>query len=189
LQESLALGHDKQGYYVFDLVLLAHGDYAWATRQYAQAVHWYNEVLTINKATNNKEETKNALCGLAKTALVQGDLTAARDYLAQALAVYGPRPVGEFLSFSNIILDLQIVITLAIAGQQMAQATRLLSATEALYNLYVTISLPADRQQRENNLAATRLALGGEVFAAVWAESQALTLEQALALALEVLVE
>ena len=58
-------------------------------------------------------------------------------------------------------------------------------AAEALQEVFFFILAPADRADHDRDLATVRAALGEAVFAAAWAEGQALTLEQVIAEALD----
>jgi hypothetical protein len=65
------------------------------------------------------------------------------------------------------------------------EAARLLGAAEALLKASGSTWWPADRVEYERNLATLRAALSEAAFAAAWAEGQAMTLERAIAYALE----
>jgi hypothetical protein len=65
------------------------------------------------------------------------------------------------------------------------QAARLFGAAEALRDLTNTPRPPADVADYDRTLAALRAALGEEAFAAAWAAGQAMSLDEAVALALE----
>src|SRR5207302_6462528 len=84
------------------------------------------------------------------------------------------------------IADALDAIAAAAGGQGHGEpAARLWGAAEYLRE---TIGMPASRQWRETyarSAVAARHALGEEVFAAAWEEGRALTMEQAIDLALE----
>ncbi|MDQ5854093.1 MAG: hypothetical protein M3380_18890, partial [Chloroflexota bacterium] len=75
----------------------------------------------------------------------------------------------------------------AVAGAQgnAARAVRLWSAAGAIREAIGAPLPPVDRPHQETALARLRTALGATTFAARWAEGRALTLEQAIAYALE----
>ena len=67
----------------------------------------------------------------------------------------------------------------------MLRATRLLGATEVLVAAG-TIRLPPDEQETyDRTVISARTQLDDEAFAAAWAEGRAMTLEQAVAYALD----
>jgi hypothetical protein len=65
------------------------------------------------------------------------------------------------------------------------RAARLFGAEAAARITTGTLELPAYRRRSERALAATRVALGDELFEAEWRAGQAMTLEEALAYAQE----
>jgi hypothetical protein len=73
----------------------------------------------------------------------------------------------------------------AARGREWERAARFWGAAAALRE---AIGAPLEfhwREERERDLGATRAALGEEAFAAAWAEGQALSLEEAVAYALQ----
>ena len=69
--------------------------------------------------------------------------------------------------------------------QGAARAAHLLGAAEAQFQAMGAAMWPADHRDRERSMAAIRAALNEEAFAAAWAEGRAMSLEQAIAYALE----
>ncbi len=67
----------------------------------------------------------------------------------------------------------------------LRRAARLCGAADALHDLSRFSLSPAERVERDRALAAARAALGEEAFAAVYAEGQAMTMEQAVEYALD----
>jgi hypothetical protein len=73
----------------------------------------------------------------------------------------------------------------AAGGQEeWERATQLLGAAAALREAIGAPPTPRERCRVERSVAAARAALGEEAFAAAWAAGQALTWEDAVALAL-----
>lgn len=71
------------------------------------------------------------------------------------------------------------------ARNEPEKAARLLGAANALLEAIGIQLQPADRADYDHNMAATRGQLAEETFAEAWAEGQAMTMEQAIAYALE----
>ena len=71
-----------------------------------------------------------------------------------------------------------------VQGQQV-RAARLLGAVEALLEATNDHVDPADRAEYDRDVAAARAQLDEATFAAAWAEGRAMTMEQAMAYALE----
>jgi hypothetical protein len=74
---------------------------------------------------------------------------------------------------------------LTIRQGAFARGVRLISAAEAIYRYYRILSDPAQWANLEASLARARAALGEEFFQSAWGAGQAMTLEQAVAYALE----
>ena len=69
--------------------------------------------------------------------------------------------------------------------EMMERAARLCGAAAALRVAIGAPLHPTERADYERTVAALRVALGDAAYEAAWAQGQALTLEQAIALALE----
>src|SRR5439155_2132332 len=81
--------------------------------------------------------------------------------------------------------SLEALAYLYFAQAQQERAVRLCGAVEGLREAIHSPLEPCFRAEYDRNLVAAREALGTEAFAAVWAEGRAMTLEQAVAYALE----
>ena len=71
----------------------------------------------------------------------------------------------------------------------MKRAARLFGAMEAAHDLIRFVMAPIERAQREQDLAATRAELGEDAFTTAREEGRNMTLDEAVALALEQTVE
>jgi hypothetical protein len=74
---------------------------------------------------------------------------------------------------------------LAVAQGQNEQAARLLGSAEVLRDAIALPLQPPDRAEHDRIVAAARAQLDKSTFAAAWAEGRSMTLEQAIAYALE----
>jgi hypothetical protein len=73
---------------------------------------------------------------------------------------------------------------LALEKAEMPRAARIFGAAASLRASIHSIVDPADQPHYQALLGQVRLALGDEIFAALWAEGQAMTLDQIIAYAL-----
>jgi hypothetical protein len=73
----------------------------------------------------------------------------------------------------------------AIACGAVARGARLVGAATELDELFLSVLDPDERDAHDAALASARSTLGDEAFAGVWAEGQAMTLDQVIACALE----
>jgi predicted ATPase/transcriptional regulator with XRE-family HTH domain len=118
--------------------------------------------------------------GLGKTALGHGRLDEAGRWLAQGLAL--SQTLGDQARIAWCLAGLGSVAALDADPERAAQ---LWGAAERLRQSIGCRSAPASRATYERALAAARAQLGDDAFAAAWAAGQALTLEQAIAYALD----
>jgi hypothetical protein len=120
---------------------------------------------------------------LGEAALAQGDLGDAATWLMQALNVN--RKIGDRAGIAWVMAGLGSVAAL---NEEPERAARLWGAAEALRVAFGARPAPAARATYERAVASARAQLGVDVFAAAWAEGQALTLEQAISKALNVTI-
>lgn len=192
-QESLTLLRAVANLDGVARVLRALGEVACTLGEYASAIQHYEEALPISRAANDAPNIAATLCGLGKVAHKQGELLAARVLLKEALAVrsaeakagkiFWPR---EKLDLAGVPCLLEVLAAVLTTQLQMAAAARLFGATEQWHQIIHFVRSPAERSQRERDLAAVQAKLGEAAFRNSWAAGCALALEEALAYALEV---
>jgi tetratricopeptide (TPR) repeat protein len=125
-----------------------------------------------------------AFQGLGETALAQGKTTRARTHLTKALVLF-----HDFGHTYGVAWCLAGLAGAAVLDEDPEGAARLWGAAEALRQSIGCRPAPAARATRERLMAAAREQLGDEAFAAVWNAGQAMTMEQAIELALQPEVE
>ena len=124
--------------------------------------------------------TAAALHRLALLAREQGDNTAARSLLAESLRIQ-----WEFGNQSRIGSSLEAVAALKASEGEFEQAACLWGAAEALREVRRAVLPPDERSRYEQDVAAARAQLDEERFNAAWERGKAMTLEEAVAYALE----
>lgn len=159
---------------LYDLgtVALVQGNLELAQKRFEESIAIGHEIegqFTIGYATN----------GLGKVAFARGNFEEAHSLHTRALRMF--RESGNHW---NIAYTLEAFIALAVARGDMQQAARLLGATETFYSQLRFLISPREREQHERDIRSVHLSLGEEAFEALWAEGQAMTLEQAVAYAL-----
>jgi predicted ATPase/DNA-binding CsgD family transcriptional regulator len=109
------------------------------------------------------------------------DVAQARGEDARAAALYH-ESLDRWLGRGNQLGTVEILTGLArlVAKGSPEGATRIFAAAEATQARVGLTLAPALRAKNERALAATRAAIGEEVFAAAWAAGQDLPLEQAI---------
>jgi len=121
---------------------------------------------------------------LGEIGLAQGDLAAARSWLVTDLRLCGE--VGDSITIAWCLAGLGSAAAL---DEEPEHAARLWGAAERLRAALGCRPAPAARATYERAIALARAQLGDETFAAAWAAGAALSLDEAIAEALEPLPE
>jgi predicted ATPase/transcriptional regulator with XRE-family HTH domain len=146
-------------------VARARGDLDRARARAAEGVH-------LARAVGNRRTLGFALRTLAQMEQLQGDRTAARAGYAESLALF--REIGDAL---HTAVSLERLAILAVEVGDAKQAAHLLAAADALRAPLGTPIAPTARGEHDHALAAARVALGADAFAAAWAAGRALPLD------------
>ncbi len=149
------------------------GDYGRAAQLHADSLDRFRQL-------NLELGLASALLGLGQTALGQHDAVRSTAFLNEALKLLSN--LGDRVSVAWCLAGLAGA---AILDEAPERAARLWGAAEALRQSIGCRPAPASRATRERLQAAARDQLGVAAFDAAWAGGQALTLEQAIALALD----
>jgi non-specific serine/threonine protein kinase len=144
------------------------------------AVEYLEQSVALSEQLGTAGVQLKALNSLARIAIKRGDHQRAADLLHQGLAL-----VQEVDSVRRWADFMTVLALLAEARGRGAQAACLLGATDSLFRSQSTTPAPNKRAELERVREAVHRRLGGAAFAASWHEGQAMTLEQALAFALE----
>jgi non-specific serine/threonine protein kinase len=188
--EAEALARPTGDGWVLGLILEPRAELALHAGEYRLARRLLEEALALRRAHRAPHGIGQALSRLGRLALVEGDAAAARRRLTQGLAVW--RDAGCVWRIPVLLRNLARV---AEAQGQPARAARLWSAAAAQHQALLGRPLPADEgptiaptDEGPTLAEATeslRARVGAVAFDAAWAAGQAMTLEQAVADALE----
>lgn len=159
------------------------GDIALWSGQYSQAHEYYIDALEIGRTLDD-----NIVWDLARLAMVyalEGDTERARCDLQASLSLAVRTPHDDDMRLP-LISEILIWLGGAISRSEPVRGVRLLSAGKALYPEAMAPAFPPAWWALQDRLIAeTRTRLTPESFEAAWAEGQAMSLEQAVAYALE----
>jgi tetratricopeptide (TPR) repeat protein len=145
------------------------------------AAQLHHESLEYFQAFGNQHHALPwAYHGLGETALGQGRLGEAGRYLAQGLAL--SQTLGDQTSIAWCLAGLGSVAALDEAPER---AARLWGAADRLRAALGCRQAPAARATYERALSIARAQLGEAAFATAWEGGRALTVEQAIAEALD----
>jgi predicted ATPase/class 3 adenylate cyclase len=180
LEEALALQrdlHDRApmawSLRFLGMVAFDHGDLP-----LAEAL--MEESLALSRAAGERRGIAVSLGGLGRVALEQGRVALAGTRLREGLALLRDLRDGYLIALALASFALE-----AAAQGRAARAVRLAGAAEALADAIGTPLPPPVTAPVQRWLAPARQALNEEVQAAAWAAGQAMSLEQAVADALE----
>jgi len=183
LEESVALFRDVGDAWGLMDTRDQLGIVARAEGDYMQAGLLFEESLAISRETGNKGSRATSLRGLADVVQDQGDYRRALALYQESVAL-----ARRFEWKEGIAQCLVGIGGVASAVGQAERAARLLSAAETLLDS-IGLSLaawPEVRADFDRYVAAARAQLDEATFNAAWAEGRAMSLDQAIALALEV---
>jgi hypothetical protein len=120
------------------------------------------------------------LLGLGLVALAQAETLPARQFMTESLKLR--EEMEDKLPLASNLVGLA---GLAVTEGDPIRATQLIGVVEALLDSIKAKMEAEVHRVHERTIAAARSALGAEAYDAAYAEGQAMTLEQAIALASE----
>jgi predicted ATPase/class 3 adenylate cyclase len=164
--------------------LMATSNLAWGyaelgDRDRARALH--DEVLTQARRLDNKQQEAHSLLELAMLALDDGRLADASSELKESLSIWHNR--GDRL---YVAVDLAHVAAILALEGVACTAAMLLSAAETL-RAHVGNTSAWLTERNEKTLTAIRTQLDEAAFTEAWEQGRALTVDEAVALALDAL--
>jgi len=147
---------------------------------FAQAVEWLEESLRLSRNIGDRWGAALALGNLGRVALAQRDHQRAAALFEESLVL------SQSLTGSGrrVVYSLYHLGVVASELGQLERAGRLLGAAAVLQEAGGRAVSPLDLAERERQIAIVREVLGDERFAEVWADGQAMSLEQAIEYAL-----
>ncbi len=153
--------------------------------KYREAETLYGQALETWRSCGNEQFVAFTLSNLGAMAVQSGNLARANALLAERLRMEVGRNqwgVREALSICEALISTAAVW---VANGQPSSASRLLGAVEArLQEIDVPKAWHGERAEYERTVAAVRSGLDEATFEAAWAEGRAMTMEQAVELAL-----
>jgi len=191
-EASLALWRETQDPWGIAQPTLALAAMDLTTGQYDAARPRYEESVRLFQSVGDRWTLSWALSGLGQYLLSQGDAQQARVKFEQSLRLCraADNPTGLIMCLAGLAR--------VGAGQwqdgpakspqrlvELRRAARLLGAADALRERIGTVMWRASASVVEQNTAEVRALLDEASFAEAWAEGRAMTLEQAVAQALE----
>jgi predicted ATPase/class 3 adenylate cyclase len=180
LEEALAISRELGDTRSIGFELSGLGEVALRQGDYGRATQLLEESLALRTQLGNKWGVGVSLGTLGWVAVRAGDWDRAVARLGESLEVR--QEIGDK---GGSAWCLERLAEVASARGQSAKAVCLLAAAAALRDSIGSVIDPIDRSEYDSRLGALRAQMGEEQFAAAWDEGSALTLERAVAYALE----
>jgi predicted ATPase/Tfp pilus assembly protein PilF len=180
LVESLALVRCVGDEWSIGQVLKNLGEIAYYQREYTQAEIFFNESLSLNQAVGEQWAVAATLNDLGRLALAMGDVDRAHVYYKESISL--SRPSGACY---NIAYGLEGLAAVALRRGWPHRAARIVRAAATLRDAAALPLAPIEWPAHQSLEVALQAALGDADLERAWAEGQALTLEQAIAEALD----
>jgi predicted ATPase len=180
LEESLATARRTGHFSIILMSLMYLGWAAYLRGEHAEAAGLLEEALAQCRRIHNRFGIESTLVGLACVLQARGDFDRAGICLREGLLV------GREIGTPGPLADLlEAMSRLAAAEGQTARAARLGGAAEAQRVTLGQILHPVLHAGHDQAVQSLHDALGEQAFTAAWAAGQELSLEQAIAYAVE----
>jgi predicted ATPase/class 3 adenylate cyclase/Tfp pilus assembly protein PilF len=181
LEECLAITRELGGDGAIIAGSLSNlGDVATHRGDFPAAQKLFEESLAIRRELGDRSGIAYSLGSLANLAGDQGEPSSARPLFEEALAIL--RELGDSRGIASLLEGLSAV---SAAEGDLLRAARVWSAAEKLRAKIGSPMAPNERPRYERNVATARKALADDgAFEKAWREGGALTLEQAVEIAL-----
>jgi predicted ATPase/DNA-binding CsgD family transcriptional regulator/transcriptional regulator with XRE-family HTH domain len=180
-EENLRLARDEGAAWGVAFALINLGILPLLRGDYPAAVRWFAESLATADAAGDRVGIHRSRYYLGLLAWLRGDASEASAHLAAGLVI-----AGALRDRTNAGYFLRSLAGIAVGGGRPTEAAQLLGAAEAL--LQASGALPyryaPERAWHEQAAGAVRAALGEAAFAAACSQGRALSLEEAVELAL-----
>jgi predicted ATPase/DNA-binding CsgD family transcriptional regulator/Flp pilus assembly protein TadD len=180
-EESLALRREMSDTRGIAMMLVNLGELARAAGEYDRAGEMYTEALGLARELGDKWGVGMVLHNLGHVANHRRDYMHAWNLFAESLRIF-----HELRNKRDIAYCLAALGGLFGARKQLERASVLFSASQALSNTISSHLDPADQVEYERNLAATKSQMSQGDWDRAWVRGQALTLDEAVAYALEI---
>ncbi|HEU5348712.1 MAG TPA: tetratricopeptide repeat protein, partial [Ktedonobacterales bacterium] len=178
-EEALAVSRELDDPWILARALSCLGQVAYCQAQYERARALFEECLLLNQRSGSLSHSAIQIIYLGHTARAQGDLDGALAHYREALRL--SRELGDKVRIER---ELAAIATIMAARGQMKRAARQLGAATALRQTLGSNQHPLDQSAVAAAEQAAHAALGDD-FARIEAEGRTLTLDEAVAGALD----
>jgi predicted ATPase/DNA-binding NarL/FixJ family response regulator len=180
IDEGQALARELEDQLRVGLALKFQGDLAYCEQEYGRAQVAYEQSLNHYLEMGRALDVVGIQCGLGHACLKLGELERATAVFRESLETQ--HSAGNSRGLAECLLGFG---ALAVVHGQQETAVRLLAAAIAQGGMGMLYSTPAERKAYEQHLATAQAALTEGAFARARHTGQAMTMEEAIELALE----
>lgn len=180
LEQSLVIWRELKAGFQVAAVLSELGDIALLQQDYEQAERFYTESIAPDADRNNEPQHPYPLRRLAYLVLRRGDCAKAVQLCQKSL-----RLNLNMVDRRGVAACLVTLASVARAQGQLVRAGQLFGAAETILVSIAAPLLSADQREYDHNVAALGGQLSADELATAWAEGRLLTMEQAVAYALQ----
>jgi predicted ATPase/DNA-binding SARP family transcriptional activator len=159
-------------------VMESYGNLAFRQGDYERARACFEESFALNAAAGQHDYWSRVK--LAHIAARQGQWVQARSTFAEVIQGFSEARISNGVAYS-----MEGLAGLAVAEGQPERAVRLVGWADAIRQAIGDFRPPVEQKTVDGDVAVARSQLNEAVFAAAYAEGQRLTMEQAIAYALE----
>jgi predicted ATPase/class 3 adenylate cyclase len=179
-EKALTICRERENKESTDWWTMLHGHLLLELGDYAGARSRYEEGLALRRARGDTYVIGWALLQLGNAAWLQGEPVVTQSHAVEALGLF------QAMGHTASILDaLESLAEAALAQGRKVRSARLLGAVAALRDALGQPGPGWWHRPRARIAEAAHAALGDERFAAAWAAGRALSLEEAMAFALD----
>jgi predicted ATPase/DNA-binding CsgD family transcriptional regulator/Flp pilus assembly protein TadD len=179
-EESLALRREINDTRGIAMMLVNLGELARAEGDYTMAGELYTEALRLARELGDKWGVGMVLHNLGHVAYHRREYMHAWSLFAESLRIF-----HDLRNKRDIAYCLAALAGVFGASKELERAAVLFSAAQALSNTISSHLDPADQVEYERNLATTQSQMSQSEWDRAWVRGQALTLDEAVAYALE----
>jgi predicted ATPase/class 3 adenylate cyclase len=188
LDEALALAHAIKDRFSILLSLGMLGELARQEHDYVRAHSLFEESLALGRELQGWESIAIVLSELGYLTLQENQLAEAFRNFTESLDIYHSK--GEKFGIAMCLTGFACIASAKgiegpVSDGLLERAVKLLAAAEALMKVMGARLFPPDQIEFDQALAETRKKLDAEAFSSAWEEGLAMTLEQAVAYALQ----
>ncbi len=177
LNESIVLAQEVGNKRIVAEARWVLGCLAFIQNDLATAYLLMSEAIAFFRNSADRRETGACLTVLARIVTAQGDYNTAHALFAECLAIRREIDDRSFIT----TLCLEGIAQLAAAQEQRSWAVRLCGAAEKLRKEVALPMAPFEHIPYQRTVIALRTYFGEQVFAKLWAEGRAMSLEEVLA--------